>query len=190
MAGLPIVVLTKADRRIHADRPLNGLVRIPLICWLVGLWCGRRRQTPAFAMRPFVELPDFGIRQSGFRVQGHVPREWHLVIPNFGSQFGQYLHLPIGCVITPAGKIHMTSGLRDIILYEPRQSGQVTIPGPCSALGVTILTGALENSSELRCRLRACKQWLIGTLSLDSPKWMNKGGGDAQQTYGGYTCFE
>jgi hypothetical protein len=102
-------------------------------------------------MRPFVELPNFGIRQSGFGVQGYVPRQWHLVIPNFGSQPGQDLHLLIGRVITPAGKIHMTTG-----------------PG----------------------YVRACQQWLIGTLSLDSSKWMNKGGGETQQTDGGYTCPE
>ena len=96
----------------------------------------------------------------------------------------------IGRVIAPARKIHMASGPIYIVLYEPRQRRQVTIPGPVSAFRVTILTGALENSSEFRRRLRACKQWFIGTLSLDSSKWMNKGGGETQQTYRGYTCSE
>jgi hypothetical protein len=141
-------------------------------------------------MRPFVELPDFGIRQSGFRVQGHVPREWHLVIPNFGTQPGQDRNPPFGRVITPVGKIHMTSGLRYITFNEPRQRRQVTIPGPGGTLRVTILTGSLENSGEFTCRLRASEKWLIGMLSLDSSKWMPKRGGKTQQTYNGYTCSE
>jgi hypothetical protein len=141
-------------------------------------------------MRPVVELPDLGIRQSTFRVQVHVPREWHLVIPHLGSQPGQDLHLTIGGVITPAGKIHIGSGPEYIIFYEPRHRRQVTIPRPASAVGVTILTGTLQNSSKFWCRLRACQQRLIRTLSLNSPKRMNKGGGEAQQTDGRYTRFE
>jgi len=166
--GFGVVEHAAAETPINSDESRAGREQAAALRRLQKIWairpqsmptanrssfiCRRRFQPRGFLVRPMNQLLALVGGEPGFGVQQGVFGGRHVLVTHLFADPLQPFCRAFGQCPRPVGKIHVFSTVFDIAGHQPRHRRDVAVPRPFGFVGMTVVTGRVQQGGDLRWR--------------------------------------